>query len=31
MDIYFSYTIYATDEALLGHLTQFEIETFEEN
>ncbi|HLO53018.1 MAG TPA: 50S ribosomal protein L11 methyltransferase [Saprospiraceae bacterium] len=31
MDIYFSYTIYATDEALLGLLTQFEFESFEEN
>ena len=31
MDIYFSYTIYNTDEALLGLLTQFEFESFEEN
>lgn len=31
MDIYFSYTIHATDEALLGLLTQFEFESFEEN
>lgn len=31
MDIYHSYTIYCTDEALLGLLTQFEFESFEEN
>jgi ribosomal protein L11 methyltransferase len=31
MDIYFSYTIQCTDEALLGLLTQFDFESFEEN
>ena len=31
MDIYHAYTIWNTDEALLGLLTQFEFESFEEN
>ncbi|MBK9735529.1 MAG: 50S ribosomal protein L11 methyltransferase [Saprospiraceae bacterium] len=31
MDIYHAYTIWSTDEALLGLLTQFEFESFEEN